>query len=52
MIREYFPKGEDLDDKPDELIQQAFDKINKRLRKCLSYRTPYEIYYSTELRLT
>ena len=52
LIREYFPKGEDLDDKSDELIQQAFDKINKRPRKCLGYRTPYEVYYSTELRLT
>ena len=52
LIREYFPKGEDLDDKTDELIQQAFDKINKRPRKCLGYRTPYEVYYSTELRLT
>ena len=52
LIREYFPKGEDLDGKSDELIQQAFDKINKRPRKCLGYRTPYEVYYSTELRLT
>lgn len=52
LIREYFPKGEDLDDKSDEMIRQAFDKINKRPRKCLGYRTPYEVYYSTELRLT
>ena len=52
LIREYFPKGEDLDDKPDEMIRQAFDKINKRPRKCLGYRTPYEVYYSRELRLT
>ena len=51
LLREYFPKGETLDDKSDELIREIFDKINKRPRKCLGYRTPYEIYYSTELRL-
>lgn len=51
LLREYFPKGETLDDKSDELIQEIFDKINKRPRKCLGYRAPYEVHYSTELRL-
>ena len=29
-----------------------YDKLNKRPRKCLGYKTPYEVYYSTVLQLT
>lgn len=51
LIREYFPKGESLDGVADEEVRKAFDEINKRPRKCLGYRTPYEEYHSTELQL-
>ncbi|MCF0260173.1 MAG: IS30 family transposase, partial [Erysipelotrichaceae bacterium] len=46
LIREYFPKGVDITDISDEYIQSKTDEINKRPRKCLGYRTPYEVYYS------
>ena len=46
LIREYFPKGEDLTDISDEYIQSKADEINKQPRKCLGYRTPYEVYDS------
>lgn len=52
LLREYFPKGRNLNDIPAEYILEKFDELNKRPRKCLGYRTPYEIYYSTSLRLT
>ena len=48
----YFPKGQDLTNVPEEYIQKMYDKLNKRPRKCLGYKTPYEIYYSTVLQLT
>lgn len=51
LLREYFPKGADITDIPDEYIQEMFDKLNRRPRKCLDYRTPYEVYYSKTLHL-
>ena len=51
LLREYFPKGSDLSKYSDEQIQNKVDELNKRPRKCLGYRTPYEVYYSTTLHL-
>ncbi len=51
LLREYFPKGSDITDIPDEYIQEMFDKLNHRPRKCLGYKTPYEVYYSETLHL-
>lgn len=52
LLREYFPKGQDITDVPAEYIQQVYDEINHRPRKCLGYKTPYEAYYSKTLHLT
>jgi IS30 family transposase len=51
LLREYFPKGSDITDIPDEYIQEMFDKLNRRPRKCLGYSTPYEVYYSETMHL-
>ena len=51
LLRECFPKGQDLTDISEEYIQSIFDKLNKRPRKCLGYGTLFEVYYSTLLRL-
>lgn len=51
LLREYFPKETDVTDIPEEYIQEKIDELNKRPRKCLGYRTPYEVYYSAELHL-
>ena len=51
LLREYFPKGKDLSDIPDSYIQKKFDELNKRPRKCLGYRTPFEVYHSKVLHL-
>ena len=52
LLREYFPKSFNLDDVAEEYIQNKVDEMNKRPRKCLGFRTPYEVYYSTVLHLT
>ena len=52
LLREYFPKGDDLSRYSDEYIQSKVDELNKRPRKCLNYLTPYEVYYSLSLHLT
>ncbi len=51
LFREYFPKSYDLDDVPEVYIQSKVDEMNKRLRKCLGFKTPYEVCYSTVLHL-
>jgi len=43
LIREYFPKGSNLDDVTDLEIQAIEDKLNNRPRKKLNYLTPNEV---------
>ncbi len=52
LLREYFPKGQDLTDISDEYLQAKVSDLNFRPRKCLGYRTPAEIYFSTSLHFT
>ena len=42
----------DLTDISEDHIQEVFDELNKRPRKCLGYRTPYEVFYKKKLHLT
>ena len=50
LLREYFPKTKDID-QIDEYIESKVKEINLRPRKCLNWKTPYEVYHSTELHL-
>lgn len=51
LLREYFPKGKDMTDVGDEEVSFIVDQLNMRPRKCLGFRTPYEVYYSKTLHL-
>ena len=51
LLREYFPKGYDFSTITDEQLQAVVDQFNHRPRKCLGYRTPAEVYFSTLLHL-
>lgn len=51
LIREYFPKGTDFSRVTDEEVREVYDRINRRPRKRLGWRTPYEVHYSKVLRL-
>lgn len=51
LLREYFPKQKDITNYSDDYIAFITDKINKRPRKCLGYKTPFEVYYSKTLHL-
>lgn len=44
LLRQYFPKGISLRNIPDEELQKAVDKINRRPRKTLNYKTPEAIF--------
>ena len=52
LIREYLPKGQDFSGLNDEQIHEIIDKINKRPRKCLGWKSPYEVFYNKVLHLT
>lgn len=52
LLRQYFPKGMELDNLTDKQVQIAVDKLNHRPRKVLGYRTPHEVFFGQELRYT
>lgn len=51
-LREYFPKGKDIMTISESYIQGKFDELNKRPRKYLGFRLPFEVYFSVILHLT
>ncbi len=52
LLREYFPKNTDLTHVSESTIQKNVLELNKRPRKCLNWKTPYEVYYELVLHLT
>ena len=40
LIRQYIPKGKDIDEDVDKIIE----KINSRPRKCLGFKTPNQLF--------
>jgi transposase, IS30 family len=48
LLRRYFPKGFDFRLASDKLIQVVVDKLNHRPRKCLNYRTAYEVFFNAK----
>ncbi|MDD6134430.1 MAG: hypothetical protein PUB49_06960 [Selenomonadaceae bacterium] len=51
LLREYFPKGKDITEISDDYIQRKVAMMNLRPRKCLNYRTPYEVHFEKVLHL-
>ena len=51
LLREYFPKGYDFNKLSEEDLQKVVEQLNRRPRKCLGYKTPWEVYFSTPLQL-
>ena len=51
LLREYFPKHQDIAQYPDEYIEKAVLALNNRPRKCLQWRTPYEVHFDKTLHL-
>ena len=44
LIREYLPKRTDMTPITDEYIKSVIHKLNNRPRKCLDWKTPYEVF--------
>lgn len=51
LLRQYFPKGSDFDTISDDDIQRVVTLMNLRPRKCLGYKTPFEVHFSESLHL-
>ena len=51
LLREYFPTGSDLTLVDDQTIQLWENKLNNRPRKCLNWKTPYEVFYKENVHL-
>jgi len=46
LLRQYFPKSMELADISVTDVFSAVDKLNSRPRKCLGFKTPYEVFKS------
>ena len=46
LLRRYLPKGMDLKIVTPKYLQELQDKLNHRPRKCLGFKTPYEVLSS------
>ena len=44
LLRQYFPKSMELIDVTKRQVLEAVHKLNSRPRKCLGFKTPYEVF--------
>ncbi|MDB1726144.1 IS30 family transposase [Enterococcus avium] len=51
LIREYLPKSKEMDTVDDTTIYRMVEKLNSRPRKCLGWKTPYEVFFNKVLHL-
>lgn len=51
LLRDWFPKGESLDDASDSEVREVYDSLNRRPRKRLKWKCPWEAYHRQSLHL-
>ena len=52
LIREYCPKSVDLETFDESHFTTFTAKLNRRPRKCLGWKSPYEVFFDVALHLT
>ncbi len=52
LLRQYFPKKRDLRVVSSKQIEQAMHRLNLRPRKCLRFKTPFEVFFKLSVALT
>lgn len=52
LIREYLPKSFDMAVSSQDEIASFVHKLNRRPRKCLGWKTPFEVFFNQSLHLT
>lgn len=51
LLREYLPKRKDISPVSNQFIESVANKLNRPPRKCLGWKTPYEVFYDKTLHL-
>ena len=51
LVRQYIPKNRDLSSVTDEELLQIMNKLNYRPRKCLDFKTPFEVFFEQSVAL-
>lgn len=51
LLRDWFPKGGSLDDVSDSEVQESCDSLDRRPRKRLKWKCPWEVYRRQSLHL-
>ncbi len=49
LLRQYIPKGTDLDTVSEEDLAKYVELINNRPRKRHGWKTPYEVFHNLEI---
>jgi IS30 family transposase len=51
LVRQYIPKNRDLSSVTDEELLQIMNKLNHRPRKCLDFKTPFQVFFEHSVAL-
>ena len=51
VVRQYIPKNRDLSSVTDEELLQIMNKLNHRSRKCLDFKTPFQVFFEHSVAL-
>ena len=52
LLRQYFPKKHDFQLVSNKHIEHAMSRLNFRPRKCLAFKTPFEVFFQQSVALT
>ncbi|HUU93099.1 MAG TPA: IS30 family transposase [Phycisphaerae bacterium] len=52
LLRQYLPKAMDFEGLTDRQLASSVRQMNQRPRKCLTYRTPAEVFWRRPVALT
>jgi IS30 family transposase len=52
LLRQYFPKKHDFQSLSNKAIEHAISRLNFRPRKCLAFKTPFEVFFKHSVALT
>ena len=51
LVRQYIPKNRDLASVTEEELTKIINKLNHRPRKCLDFKTPFEVFFELPVAL-
>jgi IS30 family transposase len=52
LLRQYFPKKQDFQIVSNPNLEHAMSRLNFRPRKCLAFKTPFEVFFKQSVALT